>query len=292
MLNAPNSKELPYFSHWKRGASLPLQKPDMATLQLQTPRQIVAGLVSAIPTPLEPQAASANPLTNVAGARELLLTLQVLFPNELLPALDLLDRGLVTRLRLSQNGRPPTSNQAQTRSDHSLSDSHEVWATGQQERPVGPATDKATKPSEDPGGNSEQRARNAHAPCTYYVRSAQQQTPRSNSRYRNAASEHTTYYESRLDAWSCSCPAFAFAAFPAASTGIDRQVPTGPDISAERPTSPNWLFGGLTSGTDMPVCKHLLACVLVEHSAMFAQFVEERAVSLEELAGWAAGWGD
>jgi hypothetical protein len=53
-----------------------------------------------------------------------------------------------------------------------------------------------------------------------------------------------------------------------------------------------WLFGGLTLGTDTPVCKHLLACVLVEHCAGFAHLVEERNVSIEELAGWAAGWGD
>jgi hypothetical protein len=53
-----------------------------------------------------------------------------------------------------------------------------------------------------------------------------------------------------------------------------------------------WKFGGLTLGGDIPVCKHLLACVLVEYCDLFAGFVEEREVSVEELAGWAAGWAD
>lgn len=53
-----------------------------------------------------------------------------------------------------------------------------------------------------------------------------------------------------------------------------------------------WRFGGLTLGGDRPVCKHLLACVLVEHCKPFESFVDEREVSIEELAGWAAGWGD
>jgi hypothetical protein len=53
-----------------------------------------------------------------------------------------------------------------------------------------------------------------------------------------------------------------------------------------------WRFGGLTLGNHMSVCKHLLACVLVEHCSLFVGFVDEREVSVEELAGWAAGWGD
>ena len=54
----------------------------------------------------------------------------------------------------------------------------------------------------------------------------------------------------------------------------------------------DWSFGGLTLGSDMPVCKHLLACVLVKYCSIFSSFVEERDVSIDELAGWAAGWGD
>lgn len=52
-----------------------------------------------------------------------------------------------------------------------------------------------------------------------------------------------------------------------------------------------WLFGGLGRGRTAPVCKHLLACVLVERVALFGGMAEERDISAEELAGWAAGWG-
>jgi hypothetical protein len=41
-----------------------------------------------------------------------------------------------------------------------------------------------------------------------------------------------------------------------------------------------------------PVCKHILACVLVEHCGLFAGFLENKGISVEEAAGWAAGFGD
>lgn len=52
-----------------------------------------------------------------------------------------------------------------------------------------------------------------------------------------------------------------------------------------------WKIGGVTVGEDVPVCKHLLACVLAERVEGLGAFVEERIVVREELAGWAAGWG-
>jgi hypothetical protein len=53
-------------------------------------------------------------------------------------------------------------------------------------------------------------------------------------------------------------------------------------------------LGGLLRGKgarDLPMCKHLLACVLVERIEALQTYVEERRVSWEEIAGWAAGWG-
>lgn len=60
-------------------------------------------------------------------------------------------------------------------------------------------------------------------------------------------------------------------------------------------TNESWVFGGMSLGEDgvPPVCKHLLACVLVDRcKGLFGACVEERRVSVEEAAGWAAGWGD
>jgi hypothetical protein len=43
---------------------------------------------------------------------------------------------------------------------------------------------------------------------------------------------------------------------------------------------------GLAGGEGVPVCKHLLACVLAEKwSAALGRFVVERRVSREEMAG-------
>ncbi|KAK5133373.1 hypothetical protein LTR08_007807 [Meristemomyces frigidus] len=246
----------------------------MATLP--APRLVVAGLISGLPEPR--QESLSNPLSQTPGYKEALLTLHVLFPNELLPALDLLDRGLITRLRLTQTAPRPSSRggpQAQSGQQHGRASPSQLSN----------ATDHADQDAVQPPGSPTK-------PCTYYVRSAQQQTPRGNSRYRNAAYEHTTYYEVRINAWSCSCPAFAFSAFPATLSGDHDTSPATPDTQLGSYTSRGWRFGGLSRGTDMPVCKHLLACVLVEHSSTFAHFVEERVVTAEEMAGWAAGWGD
>jgi len=74
------------------------------------------------------------------------------------------------------------------------------------------------------------------------------------------------------------------------SDGTERQsAPTG---SGSGSSKYGWRFGGLAKGQDVPVCKHLLACVLVEQCAAFKHFVVEKDVSVEEMAGWAAGWGD
>lgn len=221
----------------------------MATLP--SPRHLVATLVSSISKADSSTATTvptANPLKDASPeTQKALLTLHVLFPNDLLPALDLLDRSLVTRFTLAHHP--------------DLYDHHQQSETAEAVR---------------------------RESAIYHVRSAQPP-----SRNRSALShQHTTSYEVRLNSWSCSCPAFAFAAFPADSASSSPSSPPLPDHSFSGQDTADWTFGGLTRGNDMPVCKHLLACVLVERCQMFGSFAEEREVSVEELAGWAAGWGD
>lgn len=175
-------------------------------------RRMVTALINSLPN-TEPTSQISNPLQDLPQeSRNIFLTLYALFEKELLPALDLLDRNLITRLKTSETCK------------------------------------------------------------LYLVRSAQ---PRTQQRY-----EHVNYYEVRLKAWSCSCPAFTFSAFPATTEAPERSV------------NEACIIGGLTLGSDMPICKHLLACVLVENCQIFSQFVEEKEITLEEMAGWAAGWGD
>lgn len=207
----------------------------MATLP--PPRHLLTSLITSL-SHSNIIATGGNPLKDAPEeTRKALLTLHVLFPNELLPAFDLLDRGLVTRF-VQRNA----------------------------------ARDQTRRPPA----------------IVHYVRSAQQQQQQSRRHHHHHHSPPTTY-EVRLSSWTCSCPAFAFAAFPAENREPD---PSTPPPQAKEDSSSDWIFGGLTLGTDIPVCKHLLACALVEQSDLFKSFAVEQEVSVEELAGWAAGWGD
>lgn len=94
------------------------------------------------------------------------------------------------------------------------------------------------------------------------------------------------HYEVRLRGWNCTCPAFVFASFASLE---DNDAVNDEDNSVHA----GKFIGGLMigEGRDVPVCKHLLACLLVERGGGFEGFVEEREVGEDELAGWAAGWG-
>lgn len=262
---------------------------------LPSNRTFVTSLISSLPS----ESASQNPLKDLSPPhRNVLLTLHVLFPNELLPALDLLDRGLVTRLRITE-----------------LSDSFAADRTDEVHPPSSsPPRDEAGNDASSPPPPKPDTAgqRTDLRRTVYQVRSAQSSTTTSDrSRYRSVNYDATRYYEVRPQAWSCSCPAFVFSAFPASlhsppSSPSKRQEDgdahlaepgqlgyAGEDDAGDRKDVEvmGWRFGGLSLGTQMPVCKHLLACVLVERCAMFGGFVEETEVGLEEWAGWAAGWG-
>jgi len=248
---------------------------------IPTPRQLTTKLVDSLPR--SPDPGIGNPLHNAPESKDYLLSLHVLLPNELLPALDLLDRGLVTRMYVQSEEHASQPNATQS--------PNEVTAR----TPVqsGPQCLEAT----DGHGHAKDDHTGSHNTCkgsgTYQVRSAQQSSSRGgSSRYRNAAYEHTSYYEVRLKAWSCSCPAFAFSAFPASTQGSQTDEGEFATQRASHAGRSGWVFGGLTLGQGMPVCKHLLACVLVEYSGTFSHCVYERSLSKEEMAGWAAGWGD
>jgi hypothetical protein len=237
---------------------------------LPNPRILVTKLLASITPPNHPSSDS-NPLKDAPPTtKHTLQTLHVLYPNEFLPALDLLDRHLLIRVTIRKDGLQPTT-----------------------EEPSSPTLSLADEGERDKLADE--------GVSVYYVRSAQQ--ARSNYTQSittgSATSRHydplATHYEVRTQAWNCSCPAFAFSAFPA---GEDEDIEfiqyVPPSIHDERiKTGSNdiWEFGGLRLGSDIPVCKHMLACVLVERCEIFKGFVEERTASLEEIAGWAAGWG-
>jgi hypothetical protein len=90
-------------------------------------------------------------------------------------------------------------------------------------------------------------------------------------------------YAVRLEAWNCSCAAFAFVAFPGTGSARDSR-----DENALG--NAGWVVGGRSLGRDVPVCKHLLACVLAERwEGVVGGYVKERKVGREEMAGIGAG---
>ncbi|GAB7365027.1 hypothetical protein MBLNU230_g5808t1 [Neophaeotheca triangularis] len=239
------------------------QQTESSTVDnLPTSRAMLTSLINSINTANSPQTQTndhepptqtQNPLKSSPHLKPIFLTLHVLFPNDLLPALDLLDRGLVTTLIPS----PPNQETPKPPEQHN------------QPAPTQPEHPPSTQPSNT---------------LLYHVRSARPQP--STSRHHPSHDPITPTYEVRLSAWSCSCPAFAFAAFPATPN-------TEPEAEATVTSEGGFAFGGLARGGDAPVCKHLLACVLAAFGGeAFASGVERRVVGLGELAGWGAGWGD
>lgn len=246
-----------------------------------------------------------NPLEGVGGdVKKQLLALHVAFPNELLPALDLLDRSLVTRFRIRREGNDSPEGAAPQgmHGDVAAPGSNNMGHLGEGSRPHPPPsdglgrTDSSDAEMLDPSRSdipdekvnaSPQDAKKEATDAVYYVRSAQQRS----SRY-STSFDSLTSYEVRLGAWNCSCPAFAFSAFPPLHP--EPPVPVyEPDSDGEAERG-GWSFGGSSLGDGIPpVCKHLLACVLAERCpGLLGGCVEERVVSVEEAAGWAAGWGD
>ncbi|TKA75721.1 hypothetical protein B0A49_03200 [Cryomyces minteri] len=271
-------------------------------------RQFLTSLLSSFPSPGSSEFSS-NPLRDVGPQdKNVLLTLHVLFPNEFLPALDLLDRRLVSRLVVGDvdlNEHEHESEGEDTvREPQTTTTSRNAEDGGGARQPIDLDLDnpKSARQGQERVRDSSEKSQSY---AVYYVRSAQPQPYRSHSsssRYdsykRRDNYEHTTHYEVRLTAWNCSCPAFAFSAFPSATSSSG--VPSNSSLSDVETVSGNvlgeraggdWEFGGLDRRSETPVCKHLLACVLEERCPLLRGFVEERRVSVEEAAGWAAGWG-
>jgi hypothetical protein len=163
----------------------------------------------------------------------------------LLQSLDLLDRGLVTRIIQAS-----TSPQAHVR----LLD-----------------------------GKSEEKGRKNEL---FMVRSSQQP-----SRFKDHGVAKGQIYTVRLQAWNCSCAAFAFSSFPASAF----QARVGEGFEGDGKEERDWEFGGFSfdgkgeEGGNVPVCKHLLACVLAERwGDVLGGYVKERVVGREEMGGLGA----
>ncbi|RWA11663.1 hypothetical protein EKO27_g3456 [Xylaria grammica] len=231
---------------------------------------------------------STNPFKLIPPAyRPILTTLHVLYPSTLLPALDLLDRRLVTRVILKRDSasHPP---RMQTGRDLTIISDQEAQAGGE----------SSNIPEEQDGSGA--------PPLYHLVRSAQPQS----HRRRHSTSAGGQVYIVRLESWNCTCAAFSFSAFPPlpsstfsspgptvdgyqilpASTSREEDTKLRDAESGEN-AEQAWEFGGLSAdGRDgtggVPCCKHLLACVLAEKwNGVLGGYMEERLVGREEAAG-------
>ncbi|KAI3341376.1 hypothetical protein F4824DRAFT_311565 [Ustulina deusta] len=280
-------------------------------MTLPTPRDLLTSLISSLPSiPIADNASvTTNPVSshrssNQVGAtpstnpfrlippayRSLLTTLHVIYPSTLLPALDLLDRRLVTRVILNQDTAQRTRH---------MQTGHSLAINLDEETLVG--CGGSNVPEKQEGGRAQ--------PLYHLVRSAQPQS----HRRQHSASSGGQVYVVRLESWNCTCAAFAFSAFPPLSS------PTFSSPSGQRPASgyqifpaatgedvkpgdadatgggenagQTWEFGGLSAdGRDgaggVSCCKHLLACVLAEKwNEVLGRYMEERVVGREEGAG-------
>jgi hypothetical protein len=250
---------------------------------LPSPKDFLDSLLSTLK-------AQADTALDVAS-KATLLTLHAIFPSLLLPALDLLDRRLVTRFVLKEG---PDAHNAEESGE-------ETTLEGNEER--------------DAGTRHGQRV-------VYYVKSNASSHSDRRSRYAKTADIGSTHYEVRPLAWSCSCAAFAFSAYNVPSTfspsyasyedlsDYDRgqgyghvvrneedeemlDMPEGyAEADRRRYKQRKCGWGGLMLGEgEVPLCKHLLACALAERWRVAAEMIEERMVGSEEMAGWGAGWG-
>jgi hypothetical protein len=287
---------------------------------LPSTRHLLTSLISTIASSTKQQNQSegtSNPLSNTPATsqntKSAFLTLHSLFPHDFLPALDLLDRGLVTRFVLAREPEveePPEENFAGGENDDTGDPENERQRT----ETLRDDNQTEQRPHSEPQANHAKSKRKRKETILYQVRSAQRTKTSSRSDHPTSTTTTTgTSYEVRLEAWNCSCPAFAFAALPVDAAenghrddGIEgdgddagygltghKSDTTATAVAHDGEDEIAWLgFGGLTRGKDVPACKHLLACVVAERCQGFEQLVEEKEVGVEEVAGWAAGWGD
>ncbi|KAJ5775940.1 uncharacterized protein N7511_000951 [Penicillium nucicola] len=190
--------------------------------------------------------------------KPLMLTLHCLFPNDMLPALDILDRKLVRRVMRAD--RPTPANQGGRTSPHG-----------------GP---KAAEANED----------------LFIVISASV-PPRLDASPLSSTHDQEKGYEVRLRAWNCSCPTFTISAYRDTHQILTPAAEDKPDPERLPKGSVDYPFGGTmargTARLSPPVCKHILACILsVRCPGLFGVDQDGGCViSKEELAGWCAGWG-
>ncbi|SZF04932.1 unnamed protein product [Blumeria hordei] len=233
------------------------------------------------------KAPSSNSFASLPPSRQaILITLHALFPPPmLLQALDLLDRGLVTRIVLTshhgsrEQDDPHTLQQPAINIPNLSADSPNVIHHNQHNSALGI------------------NVRSGNTAGMYQVCSTQprKRAPKRSS-YRNTSSNAEKYYTVYLTAWNCSCADFAFSLFPALVVDSVPNNNAKNDIEDAKVDneSVEWEFGGVrrkNATETVPICKHLIACLIGERwGNLLGSYVKERQVNREEMAGIASDY--
>lgn len=214
---------------------------------------------------------SLSRLNRVDGrtAKQLLTTLHFLFPHEMLPALDLLDRRLVNHLIVSPAGSGDEETSTDAEPLHTAT--NEVFYVQSASAVTTSSKSKSRRRAYNPNGTHyEVRLKAWNCSCPAFASSAfSRQSYLATNRDRDNHGEVETNQ--------------------APPTEHDRNLP---DLELASTAQP---FGGslVLEGTGTPVCKHILAAFLgSEVPGLFGHGIVRRHVSKEEAAGWAGGWGD
>lgn len=262
-----------------------------STTPLPTPRHLLTSLINTLTTPPqnpptnEPYSASTNhtnPLKNLPPShRALLTTLHVLFPTGmLLQALDLLDRGLVTHVIFSSSSSMGMENQQPSTDEP-------VVFPPQANIHLPPALRDVVQDTEKEGEASWKGKKNT----IYKVTSSQ--PPKSRFSHSGVGGQ---VYTVRLEAWNCTCAAFAFSAFPSHTASNSKpweELIQENDPTTDEGEEQKWEFGAQSfdgkAGEGIPVCKHLLACLLGDRwGDVVGGLVKEREVGRDEMGGLGA----
>lgn len=239
--------------------------------------------------------------------RQLLLALHCLLPSTLLPALDLLDQRLVTRYQASpEPEKPEQPNKSDEPSavsrqhprpaaaefdelDHLISLEAELFASEPHPQ-IPPEFDpdllsNSEHPDPDfPPEIPSERCTTpppSEVPTVYYVQSSI--VPRAD--IDTKLSGPSTLHEVRPKAWNCTCAKFTFD-----SVMHKTVISDDGDVGG---SGNGGVWGGWMMGGEVPMpCKHLLACVLLEHCpGIFGGFVEDWKSPVGLLADMAGVWG-
>lgn len=206
---------------------------------------------------------SSNPLDRfppekASKIKPLLLTLHCLFPNELLLALDVLDRGLVRRISTITSTTTSISSMEMERGKGDIQDTDEP--------------DNNAKGDKNKDGD------------IFFVTSS------STSASTHTEKNNPKTYEVRLHAWNCTCPTFSLMMF----RGSDHHEGEDEMSDVEAKDLPEYSFGGTLTrrGSGVGVCKHLLACILgMRCPGLFEGGIYKGDCTRGELGGLCAGWG-